>query len=96
MNCRGVVRVKDASNGQLIKEFSGLKWASKPDPLKFEPKDDRSLVIMTDHVIMMTAGLNDIGERWEDLDIAVKHEGDHGFYVNIPQNYPLNRRPPET
>jgi hypothetical protein len=95
-NCYGVVRVKDASNGQLIKEFSGLKWALNPEPLKFEPKDEHSMVIMPDPVIMATAGLKNIGERWEDLDIAVKHEGDHAFYVNIPQNYPLNRRPLET
>lgn len=95
-NCYGVVRVKDASNGQLIKEFSGLKWASNPEPLKVEPKEDRSFVVMIDHVIMMTAGFKNIGERWEDLDIAVKHEGDHEFYINTLKNYPLNWRPVET
>jgi hypothetical protein len=95
-DCRGVVRVNDASNGQLIKGFSGLKWAMNPEPLKVEPMDDRSFVMMRDPVIMMTAGLKNIGERWEDLDIAVKHEGDHEFYVNTPQNYPLNLKPSET
>jgi hypothetical protein len=92
-----VVRVNDASNGQPIKRFSGLKWALNPEPLKYQPSiNHRSLVIMTDPVIMMTASFKNIGERWEDLDIAVKHEGDREFYVNSPQNYPLNLKPSET
>jgi hypothetical protein len=94
-NCRGVVKVIDASNGQSKGVFSGLKWALNPEPLRFELKEERVLV-MTDPTLMLTAGLKNLGERWEDLDIAVKHEGDHEFYINTPQNYPFNRKPPET
>jgi len=38
----------------------------------------------------MTAGIKNLGERWEDLDIALKREGEEEFYMNTPKNYPLN------
>jgi hypothetical protein len=96
-NCRGVVRVNDASNGQLVREFTDLKWALNPEPLKFEvDRERKQLVVMVDPAIVMTAGLKNIGERWEDLDIAMKREGEQEFYINTSRNYPLNVKHPET
>jgi len=88
-NCRGRVEVKDASNGQLIKNFPELKWATNPEPLKFDVKGTE-IIAITNPELMMTAGLKNLGQRWEDLDMALKHEGDEEFYMNTPQNYPFN------
>ena len=94
-NCRAHTNVRDASTGQIIGQFSDLKWASNPEPLKYDIQADK-IVVMQDPIVMMTAGIKNIGERWEDLDIAVKHEGDEQFHINIPRNYPLNHKPLET
>jgi len=95
-NCRAHIKVRDASTCQLIKEFHELKWASNPEPLKYEWKGEGAWAIMQDPALMMTAGVKNLGERWEDLDIAVKREHDQEFYVNTPHNYPLNLKPRET
>ena len=88
-NCRANVEVKDASNEQLIKNFHELKWALNPEPLKYDLQGNK-IVVMIDPAIMMTAGIKNLGERWEDLDIALKRQGEEEFYMNTPQNYPLN------
>ena len=95
-NCVGTVRVRDASTGQMIKEFTGLKWATNPEPLKIQVLPDKKVALIPDSAVMMTAGLKNLGQRWEDLDIAVKHADDEEFYINTLHNYPLNLKPPET
>jgi hypothetical protein len=91
-NCRAHIDILDSSNGQLIKKFDGLKWALNPEPLKYDFRDN-GILVMQDSAIAMTADVRNIGERWEDLDIAVKHEGDQELYINTPKNYPLNMKP---
>jgi hypothetical protein len=94
-NCRAHIVVKDATTEEHVKAFDELKWALNPEPLKYDVRDNK-LMVMVDPAIVMTAGLKNLGERWEDLDIALKHEGDDEFYMNTTRNYPLNLKPEQT